>query len=141
MTVITLTEDQRNQVKSDMDVQIEMLTDTEVETLASRLNEKVDIPFMNEGTENTVLVKLVRKVDRLLYSSLPNELYGLVKNTRDGISDEEAEELESVLGTRLNKKIDILYIPEWIEQKVFETLIGLIVTAMRRNFSISELPA
>lgn len=141
MTTITLTEDQRIQVKSDMDVQVEMLSDTEVETLASMLNEKVDIPFMKEGTEKTVLVKIVKKVDRLLYSSLPNELYGLVKNTRDGISDEEAEELESVLGTRLNKKIDIPYIPEWVEQKIFETIIGLIVTAMRRNFSISELPA
>lgn len=141
MTSITLTDDQRIQVKNDMDIQIEMLSDAEIETLASKLNEKIDIPFVKEGTEQTVLVKLVKKVDRLLYKNLPNELYGLVKISSDGITDSSAEELKSVLGTRLNKEFDIPYIPEWVEQKIFETLIGLIVGAMRRNFSISELPA
>ncbi len=141
MTSITLTDDQRTQVKNDMDIQIEMLSDAEIETLASKLNEKIDIPFVKEGTEQTVLVKLVKKVDRLLYKNLPNELYGLVKISSDGITDSSAEELKSVLGTRLNKEFDIPYIPEWVEQKIFETLIGLIVGAMRRNFSISELPA
>ena len=141
MTQITLTQDQRIAVKKDMDEQIEMLSDEEVEILATKLNEKINIPFVKEGTEQTIFVKVVRKADRFLYQSLPNELYGLVQKTGDGISDDDAEELESVLGTRLNKKFDIPYVPEWIEQKIFERLIGLLVTAMRRNFSISELPA
>ncbi|WP_156820900.1 hypothetical protein [Dasania marina] len=141
MTDITLTQAQREAVKNDMDNQIEMLTDEEVEILASKLNDKIDIPFIKEGTEQTIFVKTVKKADRLLYQSLPNEIYGLVKNISDGISDSDAEELVSVLGTRLNNKFDIPYVPEWIEQKIFETLIGLIVSAMRKNYSILELPA
>lgn len=141
MTSITLTEEQRNQIHNDMDVKTEMLSDEEIETLATKLNEKIDIPFIKEGTEQTILVKIVKKVDRLLYKNLPNELYELVKNVSDGISDSDAEELKLVLGTRLNRALDIPYIPEWIEQKIFEVLIGLIVNAMRRNHSISELPS
>jgi len=141
MTAIELTEQQRQQVKNDMDSQIEMLSDSEVEMLASKLNEKIDIPFIKEGTEQTIFVKIVKKVDRILYQNLPNELYGLVKVTGDGISDNDAERLKLVLGTRLNKDFDIPYVPELIEQQIFEMLIGLIVNAMREKFSISELPA
>ena len=141
MTAITLTEEQKNKIHDDMDVTTEMLSDEEIEILATKLNEKIDIPFIKEGTEQTILVKIVKKVDRLLYKNLPNELYELVKNVSDGISDSDAEELKLVLGTRLNRALDIPYIPEWIEQKIFEVLIGLIVNAMRRNHSISELPS
>ncbi|MFC1748295.1 hypothetical protein ACFL2V_05760 [Pseudomonadota bacterium] len=141
MTAINLSDEQRASVKNDMDVKTEMLSDAEVEILATKLNEKIDIPFIREGTEQTILVKIVRKVDRILYQKLPNELYELVKNVSDGISDADAEELKNVLGSRLNKNIDIPYIPEWVEKKIFETLIDLVVNAMRRNYSISELPA
>ncbi len=141
MTAITLTSQQRDQIKSDMDVQIEMFSDEEVEHLATRLNKIIDIPFIKEGTEQTILVKIVRKVDRLLYRKLPNEMYGLVKRVNDGISDEDAQQLKAVLGTRINKDFDIPYIPEWVEQEILEALIGLIVNGMRKNFSLMELPA
>ena len=96
---------------------------------------------MKEDKEHTMIVKIVRKIDRLLYENLPNEIYGLVKDVHDGISDEDAQKLERILAARLNKTVDLPYIPEWIEQQIFETSICLIVTAMRRNCSINELPA
>ncbi|AFU98366.1 hypothetical protein [Simiduia agarivorans] len=138
MTNIVLTEEQRNIVKQDMDQQIEMLSPEEVEVLATKLNEKINIPFIKEGTEKVIFVKTVKLVDRLLYQSLPNELYGLVKNSSDGISDKDAKELASVLGARLNKKFDLPYVPEWVEAEIFGYLIGLIVDAMRENFSIID---
>ncbi|MBY4677630.1 hypothetical protein [Marinobacterium arenosum] len=141
MTTITLTEGQRKAIKEDMENQVEMLSDDEVEVLASKLNEQIDIPFIKEGTEQTILVKTVKRFDRLLYQNLPNELYGLVKHSRDGISDTDAAELESILGSRLNKKFDIPYLPEAIEQHIFELLVGLVVTAMRKEFSIINQPA
>lgn len=136
MTTITLTEDQRRQVKEDMDEKIEMLSDEEVEALASKLNDAINIPILRTGTEQTVFVKIVKQVDRALYKNLPNEIYGLVQSTTDGISDEDADNLRLVLATRLNKKINIPYVPEYLEQKIFELLIGLIVAAMRNNVSI-----
>ncbi len=141
MSSITLTDEQREQIVNDMDVQIEMLSADEVEVLATKLNEKIDIPYIKEGTEQTIMVKIVKKIDRLLYRKLPNEIYGLVKNSSDGISDEDARQLKAVLATRINKEFDIPYIPEWIEQEILEMAIGLLVNGMRKNFSVMELPA
>lgn len=141
MSSVTLTPQQRDQIKRDMDVQTEMFSDDEVEILATRLNKMVDIPFIKEGTEQTIMVKIVKKIDRLLYSKLPNEMYGLVKRVSDGISDEDARQLRAVLGSRLNKDFDIPYLPEWVEQEIFDALLGLVVNSMRKNYSVMELPA
>ncbi len=136
MTTITLTNGQRMAIKADMEDQTVMLNDDEVEILATKLNDKINIPFIKTGTEQTIFVKIVKQFDKILYQNLPNELYGLVKNSRDGISDEDADQLANVLGERLNKKIDIPYVPEAIEGKIFALLIDLVVTAMRKEFSI-----
>ena len=136
MSAIILTEDQRKQVLHEFDVQIEMLSAEEVEVLASKLNKKIDLPFITEGTEQIIFVKTVKVFDRLLHQNIPNELYGLIKNTSDGISDKDAEELKLVLGSRLNKSLEIPYVPEWVEQQVFEILIGLVVDAMKKGCSL-----
>lgn len=136
MTIITLTDEQRSAIKADMEDKVEMLTAEEVEVLASRLNKRIDIPFIKEGTEQTILVKIVKRFDRLIYQNLPNELYGLVQDAHDGISDTDAKTLIKVLSKRLNGKFDIPYVPEFIEQEIFELLIEFVVTAMRKEFDI-----
>ncbi|MBP0132189.1 MAG: hypothetical protein ITD31_02210, partial [Nitrosospira sp.] len=60
MSAIILTEDQRKQVLHEFDVQIEMLSAEEVEVLASKLNKKIDLPFITEGTEQIIFVKTVK---------------------------------------------------------------------------------
>ena len=141
MTTITLTDIQRRKVKDEMDNQIQMLDDDEVEALATKLNEQINIPFIAEGTEQTIFVKIVRNFDRILYDNLPNELYGLIKNASDGISDKDAEQMAVILGRRLNTKIDIPYVPEIIEQEIFTLLIRLIVNAMRKEFTVFNAPS
>lgn len=140
MSTITLTETQRQAIKAEMEAQTDMLSDIEVEALATMVNAKVNIPYIKEGTEQTILVKTVKKFDRLLYKNLPNELYGLVKDSSDGISDSDAKQLEGVLGSRLNSQFEIPYLPEVIEQKIFELLIAMIVSAMRKEFSVLNQP-
>lgn len=140
MSTITLTETQRQAIKAEMEAQTDMLSDIEVEALATMVNAKVNIPYIKEGTEQTILVKTVKKFDQLLYKNLPNELYGLVKDSSDGISDSDAKQLEGVLGSRLNSQFEIPYLPEVIEQKIFELLIAMIVSAMRKEFSVLNQP-
>ncbi len=138
MADITLTDEQQQAVISDMDRKVDMLSKEEVEALATKLNDEVDIPFVGDDAEQVIFVKTVMLFDRLLYQNLPNELYGLVKNTTDGISADDAKQLKSVLGTRLNKKFDLPYIPEWVEQKIFETLLDLLVEAMTIDHSVLD---
>jgi hydrogenase maturation factor HypE len=113
-----------------------MLTDEEVEVIASKLNNKIDLSIVNEKVEQIIFVKIVKQFDRLLYQNLPNELYGLVKIASDGISEKEAKNLKSILGARLNSKFDISYVPEAVEQEIFEMLVDLIVDAMKKEYSV-----
>ena len=136
MTIRSLTIEEHQAIKNDMDKQVDMLSDAEIEHLAAKLNEKVDVPFLKEGSEHRILAKIVKKVDRYLYKSLPNELYGLIKVATDGLSDTEVEQLTKILSTRANNEVNIKYLPEWVEQEIFEFLISLIVGAMRQNATI-----
>lgn len=140
MTTIHLTDEQKAQIANDMDSTIEMLSDEEVLAIAAKLNKEINIPFIKEGTEATILFKTVKKIDRVIYQNLPNELYALIKSGSDGISDQDAEDLEKVLASRINKKINIPYIPEWTEEKIFRVVIRVIVNAMRKNYSILNQP-
>ncbi len=133
---ISLTPEQREQIARDMDQTVEMLTEEEVEYLAGRLRQKFDIPFLPAGGENTLLTKLVRRVDRYLYTVLPNELYGLVQSRDEGISDEDASQLAEIIITRANTRFELLYLPESTEQAIFRYLARIIVDAMRRDVSI-----
>ena len=90
---VVLNDQQRKKIIHDMNEQVEMLTDIEIEYLATKLNENVNIPFLKENKEQIILAKLVKKVDRYLYSSLPNELYECIKDTKEGISEEEIDNL------------------------------------------------
>jgi hypothetical protein len=136
MSAIILTDAQRRQVMDDMDGRVEMLSDKEVEHLATKLNQAVNVPILKEGTEQTLLVKMVKLVDRYLYNSLPNEYYRLVKEATDGIDEDEAEKLVVILTERVNKEVNIKYVPEDIERAIFKFLIDAIVRAMAKHIDI-----
>jgi len=136
MSAIELTKEQMNQVIRDMDEQIEMLSQEEIEVIASKINTKINIPFVSEKKEKIIIVKIVKKIDRFFYENLPNELYGFVHDASDGISEEEAKELNYILARRLNNKLDIPFLPEWIEQQIFELAVNILVNAMKKQYSI-----
>lgn len=134
---ITITEEQYRKILADADERTEMLTPDEIAIIATKLNEKVNVPIITERAEYTMLIKIVRDIDRFLYKLLPNEIYGLVRDSADGISEEEAENMSRRLAKLVNKYIDIPYIPEGIEEKIFQLGIGIIVDAMRKNFKLA----
>ncbi len=129
MSSITLTKKQHEGIIKDASGS-SMLTPKQLELLASRVNAMVNIPYLNEEQEQKVLVKAVRAVDLFLYDQLPNEIYGLIKDASDGISQEEAERMSKRLAQIANERVNLPYLTEWMEQKIFEMLIGFILNAM-----------
>lgn len=116
------------------------LEKSDVEALASKLNEKINIPFFfSEEKEKTVLIKIVTQVDSFLYDHLPNEIYDSIRHAKDGaISDDVAKQLITRLSTLANKKIDIPYLPEKIEYLAVNFILSILVNAMRKNWSLSK---
>lgn len=139
MSEITLTKKQLAQIKKDMNVQVEMLSDAEITALAQKVNRVINLPFLNEKKESIVFAKVIKWVDKQLYQLLPNEYYELVKSTTDGISKKEARQIESRLTPLINNLINIPIITEKQEGKLISLVLGLIINAMIKGFKLEEV--
>ncbi|WP_319501403.1 hypothetical protein [uncultured Draconibacterium sp.] len=117
------------------------MTEAEVKDLAIRLNEKIDVPFINETGEEKILVKVIFKIDTFLYDHLPNEFYDLIRSTDHGISKKEAKRLVRRLTRLANDKIDIPYLPEMAEHIAIKFVIGMVVKAARKKLNFDDVRA
>tara|TARA_B100000809_G_scaffold193813_1_gene192859 strand:- start:11198 stop:11695 length:498 start_codon:yes stop_codon:yes gene_type:complete len=110
------------------------MTVEEIQELAEKINEKINIPFIRERKDEKIYFKIVLTIDDFLYNNLPGELYDLIRSLEEGISDEEAKNLITRLPKLANKNIDIPYIPEKFEFMAFHFIIGIIINAARDAF-------
>lgn len=113
------------------------MTQSEIEDLAKLLNEKINIPLINEQREGKILIKIVLEVDSFFYNNLPNELYDLIRSLPDGISDKEAKRLIKRLANLANKKIDIPYLTESMEFIAIRFVVAIIINAMRNKLNMA----
>lgn len=114
------------------------LTEEEIKELASRLNEKINVPLIGETSEEKILIKVVLRIDQFLYDNLPNEIYDLVRSLDKGIDDDEAKRLVTRLSILANDKIDIPYIPEQAEYIAIRYIISVIINAARRTWNFDS---
>ncbi len=117
------------------------MTQEEVIDLAKRLNERINVPIIDETGEEKIMVKVILKIDTFLYDNLPNEFYDLIRSTDKGIDEKEAKRLVRRLTKMANDKIDIPYIPEFAERFALKFVIGIVVKAARKKFSFAKLRA
>ncbi len=117
------------------------LTEAEVKDLASKLNDKVNIPLISETREEKILIKVILRVDTFLYDNLPNEIYDLVRSSENGIEDEEATRLINRLSILANEKINIPYIPEAAEYVAIKFVIRVVINAARKNWNFDRAKA
>ncbi|WP_297090416.1 hypothetical protein [uncultured Draconibacterium sp.] len=117
------------------------MTEAEIKDLAMRLNEKINVPFIEETGEERILIKVIFKIDTFLYDHLPNEFYDVIRSTDRGISDKEARRLVRRLTRLANQKIDIPYLPEAVEHYAIKFVIGMFVKAARKKLNFDEVRA
>lgn len=117
------------------------LTEEEIRQVAAHLNKKINVPIINETREEKILIKIVMKIDTFLYDHLPNEFYDLVRSIDKGIDDKEAKRLIKRLSKLANEKIDIPYVPEFMEYYAIRFVIAIIVNAARKdkNMDLSQV--
>ena len=140
MAKITLTKQQLEQIRNDMDKQVEMLTESEINAIAQKVNKAINLPFLSEEKEFIVFEKVIRWVDRQLYKMLPNEYYELVKDASDGISKKEAKRIEKRLTPLINNVVNIPILTERQEGKLIGLVLSLIINAMIKGFKLEEVP-
>ena len=138
MPEITLTKEQLQKIQEDMFKTEEMLTDAEINAIAQKVNKSVNLPLINENKEFVVYVKIIKWIDRRLYQLLPNEYYKLVKNTTDGISEQEAKLIEKRITPLINNFVNIPVLTEKQEGKLIGLVLGIIIKAMIKGFKLEQ---
>ena len=138
MPEITLTKEQLQKIQEDMFKTEEMLTDAEINAIAQKVNKSVNLPLINENKEFVVYVKIIKWIDRRLYQLLPNEYYKLVKNTTDGISEQEAKLIEKRITPMINNFVNIPVLTEKQEGKLIGLVLGIIIKAMIKGFKLEQ---
>lgn len=136
MAATVLSEEVHRRIEHDADEKVEMLTPAQLEMIASKLNGWVNLPILSEEKEQVIFVKIVKQVDRYIYKSLPNEIYELIAESTDGITTEEAEMIEDRMAAVINRQVTIPYLTERMEQKVFEFVLGIILSALVKGKSL-----
>ena len=117
---------------------MEMLTQAEVEAIATKLNKVINLPILKEDKEQIIFVKIVKQIDRFLYGVLPNEIYELIRVASDGISEKDALVMEENLTKLANGYIYLPFLTEPMEETVFRVVVGLIVRAMLKGKTIKK---
>src|SRR5690554_4376401 len=117
------------------------LTHDEIKNLAEKLNGKINIPIIGETGEEKIFIKIILKIDNFLYDNMPNEFYDLIRHSENGIDEEEAKMLVGRLTKLANKKINLPFISEKTEEKIFRFVIGLIVKAAKKNTDLEKVSA
>ena len=115
------------------------MTEEEIRDLAQRLNQKINVPIIDETQEEQILIKIILKIDNFLYDHLPNEFYDVIRSSDKGIDEKEARRLVRRLTRIANDKIDIPYLPEIAEQFAIKFVIGLVVKAARKHLNFDKV--
>jgi len=143
MTKLTeITHEEYNSIVSEFyaePIHRNKMTEKEIIELAKRLNEKIDVPIIDEIKEEKIFIKIILKIDNFLYDNLPNEFYGLLRSTEKGIDDTEAIQLISRLTKLANNKIDIPILSEKAEEKAIKFVIGIVVNAARKTLNFNKV--
>jgi hypothetical protein len=115
------------------------MTQEEIIDLAQRLNERINVPIINETREEKIFVKIILKIDTFLYDNLPNEFYDLIRSSEMGIDEKEAKRLVRRLTKMANDKVDIPYLPEFAERFAIKFVIGMVVKSARKKMSFEKV--
>lgn len=112
-----------------------MLTEEQITTIAVKLNEKVDLPFIGEEKEQDILESVLNGINGKLdevTENLPEPVRETWEKLADGVSDEEAERLVEQLTVLVNERIDIPLLSEENEaEMVIHPAVSMIVDTMR----------
>ena len=92
-----------------------MLTAQQVTSIATSINEKVNIPMLSEGREQEMMEQAINMINDQLdavTAALPDSVKDIFNRVQDGITDAEAIELKAELVSGLNANVDIPFLGE-----------------------------
>ena len=116
-----------------------LLTDAQIQTLASEINKKVNIPILGEKAEQSLIVFGIKIVLKEIEKHLPPEWQAYLDDVADGLipgGDNDLQQAIENLVNQLNAKINIPVLGEKDEKELLTIVVTFIFNAMKKGNSL-----
>lgn len=117
-----------------------ILNEHQIDTIAIKLNEEINLPLLGEKAEKAILLMGIRKVLEVMEENMPPEFSQFLTNAAEGFepgSEAALKEAKENIVTFVNKKINIPIIGERAERKLFQSVVEVLFDAMKKDNSLS----
>lgn len=111
------------------------MTSVVVNDLVNKLNDQLDVPFVNEAREGAALYWLVERVS----TKVPYWVLGFMDSAADGLTYEEVGKHEDVIVAEINKVLDLPGTPEFIEDKLIRFVVKAILEYAVKGFEAPKV--
>lgn len=96
------------------------MTDEMVDVLVGKLNEAFNVPFASEETEG----RWIKFIVLLAKPYVPSWVLQAMGSVANGITEQQAKELEDTITAEVNKVVDIKWVPEPVEEAVIRKVVA-----------------
>lgn len=113
-----------------------MLSTEQIELIARKANQRVDVPVIGERFEHRILVFGVKRIDKALDEHLPEDFAVLLDDVSDGLEPGSPADLEKIkihLVEYLNRYVDIPVLGEKGEHELFNLVIGMVIDSLCKD--------
>ena len=110
-----------------------LLTSEQIDDLATKINEKVNIPIIGEKAEEKLLEKVLTELDDKVAQHLPDNLKAIWAKMSDGITTDEVNQLRDAVVTLANEKINLPILGEKGEAKVFNLIFDALFSIVEKK--------
>lgn len=118
-----------------------MLSNVQVNYLAEKINEKVNLPILGEQAEFALIKKAIYKILDVLEDEVPEEFVDFLEDTAQGFDPGQAVDIELVknnLVAFVNAKVNLPLVGEETEKKIFSTLADVLFEAMTQGKKLGD---
>ena len=116
-----------------------LLKSEEVKKIAVLLNSRIDIPWVPESMEASILEHAITLIDSALEGVLPEAFGTLMRDGAQGIDESEARAFGDRLIQTINKRVDLPYLDETQEANFVKMMVDPLVQAMIDGETIDDV--
>lgn len=109
-----------------------MLSAQQTESIVNKINATVDVPFIGEDTEKTMINAVVTQMINSVAGAVPAEYKGFINDSSKGIDDKTAGDLKTKLTAMLTKQVQLPIGGDQVK-KVVDTVVGTIIDGMKKG--------
>jgi hypothetical protein len=113
-----------------------MLTQQQIDDLAERVNEEVDLPIIGENIEKGLLKLALNKIVEVLDRELPQEMKDTINDISKGVEFDGKRDFQELVDNTisfLNKEVNIPLVSDQRENEIFKSVSNALVEALQKN--------